>query len=161
MSALDLYVHELVAQTALKIFDGSKPLPTGFGKLAIGATNVLLYKANPTTFSNQIDLEIRASLERRTFQFPADIADGIRCISDIELWNELALAEGANEHTKIAQAKALKAQLTQIVNRRNKIVHEADLQPAIPRIPWPISASDVQIVSKFIKKIVGHIDHLV
>ena len=160
VSALDLFVHELIAQTAGDILAGTKPVPAGFGKLCVGAANILLSKSNPSTFLSQIDLEIRSTLERRTFQYPTDIADGLKCISDKELWNEIALADGATEQTKASHAKALKAQLTQIVNRRNKIVHEADLQPAVPRTPWPISENDVLTVRSFIEKTVVYIHAL-
>jgi hypothetical protein len=161
VSALDLYVHELIAQTSVEILVGTKPAPVGFAKLAIGATNILLSKSNAAAFQSQVDLEIRSNLERRTFQFPTDIADGIRCISDKELWNEIALADGATEATKTTHAKSIKAQLTQIVRRRNKIVHEADLQPAVPRTPWPIAANDVKLVRDFIERMVRYIDALV
>jgi hypothetical protein len=41
------------------------------------------------------DLEIRTKLARVTDQFPDDIADGIRMVSPIELWNEIARHHGA------------------------------------------------------------------
>ena len=42
-----------------------------------------------------------------TFQLPEDIADGIRLVSGTELWNEVALAKGANAVTKTAVAMNL------------------------------------------------------
>jgi hypothetical protein len=161
VSALDLYVHELVAQGLGEIIAGNRRQATGFSKFPIDAGSVLILKQNPTSFQSQVDLEIRSKLERRTFQFPADIADAIRYISDVELWNAVALTDGATEQTKTQHAKAIKNQLTQIANRRNKIVHEADLQPAIPRVPWPISPADVGTVKSFIEKIVRAIDSVV
>ncbi|KAB2907691.1 MAG: hypothetical protein F9K30_23810 [Dechloromonas sp.] len=161
VSALDLYVHELVAQRLGEIFAGTRPSVSGFAKFQIDAAGLLALKQNPATFQNHIDLEVRSKLERRTFQYPVDIADGIRCISDVELWNSVALADGATEQTKVSHAKTIKSQLTQIVNRRNKIVHEADLQPVVPRVPWPISTSDVLTVRTFVEKTVKAIDTVV
>ena len=45
--------------------------------------------------------------------------------------------------------------------RRNKIVHEGDLQPTVPRIPWPISRSDLADVTSFIANVVSAIDAIV
>jgi hypothetical protein len=64
-------------------------------------------------------------------------------VSPIELWNEIVNYHGAEPAAVKNEAGALRGELTQIVNRRNKIVHEGDLQPSVPRIPWPITRQDV------------------
>ena len=107
------------------------------------------------------DLEVRSKRSRVTYQFPEDIADGIRFVSDSELWNEIALAKGATVATKAAVAKNLKKNLSIIVERRNKITHEGDLQPSIPRTPWPITRADVSYVASFIEHLVRTIDKIV
>lgn len=149
VSALDLYIHETVAQNLLKIFQGQRPVCPGYSKLQISSDALMRIHTNgpglvsETTF----DLEIRTRLARATYQFPDDIADGIRMISPLELWIEIAKHDGATTPSEIKlRAAALKGELTQIVNRRNKIVHEGDLQPSLPRTPWPIERSDVVFV---------------
>lgn len=156
VSTLDLYVHELVAQGMLHTIVGARPQAAAFSKFQIDVD--LLVMPNVVNFQSKIDLQIRSKLERRTFQLPDDISEGVRYISNVELWNSVALADGATEQAKVAHSKSIRAQLTQIVNRRNKIVHEADLQPAIPRTPWPISRADLTTVRSFIEKIVRFID---
>jgi len=47
------------------------------------------------------------------------------------------------------------------VERRNKIVHEGDLQHSIPRTPWPITRPDVSYVVQFIWDLVRTIDMVV
>jgi hypothetical protein len=67
--------------------------------------------------------------------------------------------QGATEATKSDRAKRLKRTLSAIVERRNKIAHEGDLQSTlIPAVPWPISQADLATVSTFIEKIVLSID---
>jgi len=158
VSALELYIHEIVAQNIADIISGSRPQPAGFSKFQISTASLLLVKSNPSGLQSALDLEVRSRLERWTFQYPADIADGIRLISDVELWNEVALSDGATEQTKVGHAKTIKNQLTQIVNRRNKIVHEADLRPGVPRTPWPIAVADVATVRIFLEKLVHSVD---
>lgn len=163
VSALDLYVHELVATRMLETFDGLRPPSVAFGRFAASADLLMRTRHASDTEANSraFDLEIRNRLSLVTYQSPDNIADGIRLISDIELWNEIALANGATASTKQAAAKALKLGLSLIVERRNKIVHEGDLQPSVPRIPWAINRADVDHVSSVIEKIVVSIDDLI
>src|SRR6516165_6833506 len=144
VSALDLYVHELVAQNMMKIFEGSRNGCSGFSKFHCSSDTLLRIKHAVTQADANaaFDLEVRSKLSRVTYQFPEDIADGIRLVSGIELWNEIALAKGATATTKGDIAKSLKKDLSLIVERRNKIAHEGDLQLSIPRTPWPITSAD-------------------
>ena len=159
VSALDLYIHEVVSQNLLKIFQGTRPVSPGYSKLQISSDTLMrIHASGPGITSDAaFDLEIRTKIARVTYQFPDDIADGIRMVSPVELWNEIAKHLGAAPAVVKNEAGLLKGELTQIVNRRNKIVHEGDLQPNIPRIPWPISRQDVDHVKTTIERIVGGI----
>lgn len=69
-----------------------------------------------------LENEIRERLGYQSFQQADKIADAIRYISDKKLWDEVA--------NKISRpAKDIKQQLNSIVDRRNKIAHEADIDP--------------------------------
>jgi hypothetical protein len=96
-----------------------------------------------------------------TYQFPDDIADGIRLVSACELWNEIALSKGATAANKTTQAKSIKKDLFLLVERRNKIAHEGDLQPLVPRAPWPIARTDVSYAAEFIEDLVRRINDIV
>ena len=163
VGALDLYVHELVTQNMVSIFEGVRSSCPGFSKFHCSSDALLRirYASTPADASAAFDLEVRSKLSRVTYQFPEDIADGIRLISACELWNDIALAKGATAATKSSLAKSLKRDLSLIVERRNKIVHEGDLQPSIPRTPWPISRADVTYAAKFIEDLVRTIDCIV
>jgi len=163
VSALDLYVHELVTQNMVSIFEGVRSSCPGFSKFHCSSDALLRirYASTPADASAAFDLEVRSKLSRVTYQFPEDIADGIRLISACELWNDIALAKGATAATKSSLAKSLKRDLSLVVERRNKIVHEGDLQPSIPRTPWPISRVDVSYAAKFIEELVRTIDGIV
>lgn len=163
VSALDLYVHELVSQNLLKIFDGTRPSCAGFNRLQISSETLIRIKNSITASekSTAFDLDVRTKLGRVTYQYPDDIADGIRLISPCKLWNEVAAKMGGTPATISADTEALKKQLSLIVDRRNKIVHEGDLQPGIPRTPWPINQNDVAYVTRFIGDVVIAIDSIV
>jgi RiboL-PSP-HEPN len=156
VSALDLYVHELVSQRMLAIFESRVVIPRGYAafKIPVETMNRIRVAATPPDASAAFDFEVRRQLGLLTFQHPDNIAEGIRLCSDLELWNTIALELGATESQKHNQAKILKGTLSRIVERRNKIAHEGDLKPGLPRTPWPITQHDISTVTEFIEKLV-------
>lgn len=164
VSALDLYIHELVAQRMLDIYDGVNPTTQQFlqFKVSVETLNRNRSSSVPTDARSAFELDVRSTLSRITYQDPDSIANGIRIVSNIELWNELAkITQGATDSNKADFAKVIRKDLSLIVSRRNKIAHEGDLQPSSPRKPWPISQSDLIIVTRNIEKIVNAIDSIV
>lgn len=163
VSALDLYVHELVAQMLVAIFEGRRASCVAYLKFQISAEtlNRIRAAATPSEASAAFDLYVRGSLSRITYQFPDDIADGVRLCSPVELWHEVAMKLCATPATKTAAAKTLKTQLSLIVRRRNAIAHEGDLKQTLPREPWPVSRADLAIVAGFIEQVVRAIDGVV
>jgi hypothetical protein len=160
VSALDLFVHELTAQKMLAIFRNVHPITPAFTRfqLTYEAMNRIRFAPSPDEAASAFDLEVRTQFSRKTFQDPEEIAHAIRHCSEIELWNEIALCLGASASEKIEKAKSLKRELSLIVQRRNKIVHEGDLQPQIPRVPWPITKSDLAFVASSVDNVVRSIN---
>lgn len=163
VSALDLYVHELIAQSMVAIFEGRRPVTPAYLRFQVSNEAMERIRAaiTPTEATAAFDLYVRSQLGRLTYQAPEDISDGIRLCSTIELWNEIALILGATPSTKTDEAKNLKRQLSLIVRRRNIIAHEGDLQQSPLRDPWPINQTDLTVVSGHIEQVVRAIDRVV
>lgn len=163
VSALDLYIHELVAQNLVLTFEGKRSATPAFARFQISSDALLRIQTatTPDAKRTAFDLEVRTRLGRITYQYPDDIADGVRMISTCKLWNEVALKFGATHANVSAVTESVKKQLSIIVDCRNKIVHEGDLQPSVPRTPWPIDQADVTEVATFISKLVEAIDSVV
>ncbi|MEB3341382.1 hypothetical protein [Okeania sp.] len=70
--------------------------------------------------------EIRKSLGYKSFQRLDKIADAIRLISDQKLWDEVGAQMGKPKPEDIKQ---IKEQLSWIVDRRDQIAHEVDIEP--------------------------------
>lgn len=95
--------------------------------------------------------EVRDRLGYQSFQQPEKIADAIRLISDQKLWDEVAAKLGRS-------AKEVKSQLGLIVDRRNKIAHEADIDPTFGiGNRWNIDESQVNDAVNFIEQVVESI----
>lgn len=163
VSALDLYVHEVIAQSMVAIFEGRRLTTPAYLRFQVSneALDRIRGASTPTEASAAFDLYVRTQLGRITYQFPDDISDGIRLCSEVELWNEIALALGATTSTKNERAKNHKRQLSLIVRRRNAIAHEGDLQQTPLRDPWPIRQADLSEISHFIESVVRAIDTII
>jgi hypothetical protein len=163
VSALDLYVHELVAQRMVSIFEGRLPATDAFQRFQVSAEtlNRIRSAQSAVDAAAAFDLHVRQALGRITYQFPDPIAEGVRLCSPVELWNAIALHTGATEATKSTTAKSLKTDLSLIAGRRNRIAHEGDLGPTQPREPLPITRADLVAVRDRIDQIVRAIDAVV
>ena len=163
VSALDLYVHELVAQLMVATFEGRRRPSPAYMKFQV--SNETLDRIRTAATAAQagaaFDFAVRDQLSYLTFQDPDKIADGVRRCTDVELWNEVALKLGATPAAKVDKAKSLKKELSILVQRRNRIAHEGDLQPSPLREPWPISQADLVFVRDQIEQIVRAIDAVV
>ncbi len=163
VSALDLYIHELVATHMVNIFIGKRPICPGFARFQVSGDAMMRIHGG-TNISDRamvFDLEVRTRLSRVTYQYPDDIAEGVRLISECRLWHEVSEELGPTAAGAAVKSEWLKKELSLIINRRNKIVHEGDLQPGIPRLPWPITRSDVNYITGFIWELVEAIDNIV
>jgi hypothetical protein len=162
ISALDLYIHELVAQTMLAIFEGRRAPTPAYLRFEVSMDTLDRIRAAATASdaSAAFDLYVRTYLSRITYQAPDDIAEGVRLCSTVELWNHVALTLGATPATKSDEAKRLKTQLSLAVRRRNSIAHEGDLQQTPLREPWPISRADLTFVAGHVEQLVRTIDTL-
>lgn len=163
VSALDLFVHELVEQKMMAIFEGRRPTCPGYSRFSCKTETLhRVHNAkNLTEASAAFNLEIRTTLGRITFQMPNDIADGVRMVSSCELWKEIAMRRGVTGAAVETLASSLKKDLSLIVLRRNKIAHEGDLLPTVPRTPWSITRADVDVAAALIRGIVDDIDAIV
>lgn len=172
VAALDLYIHELTAQRMIAIFEGRLPVTPAFQRFEltnetvdrirsaiVGSAPAVNHAPVPAT--NAFDLFIRATLGRRTFQYPDEIADAVRLTSVVDLWNSIAGHLGSTPNKRNDDAKVIKRSLSLIVDRRNKIAHEGDLEVAYPRTTRPINRNDVGVVGREINRIVRAIDAVV
>ena len=154
VSALDHFVHELTRLGMLECWRGKRPITDAFRKfsLSTGATLAMIGSLNQAEaiFEN----EIRNRHSYATFQQPDRIADAVRLFSSVPLWEEVASRLGTTS-TNTKNALAL------IVDRRNKIAHEADVDPSYPGQRWPIDRALVDGMLSTVEGIVQAISAVV
>lgn len=145
VSALDHYIHEVTRTGMLEIYKGLRPPTNAFGRFQVPIDAAMMGIAGSGTTS-WFETEIREKHGFLAFQHPDKIADAIRLFSSCELWPQVATNLGV-------PTQDLKNRLKLIVERRNKIAHEADLDPSFPGVRWPITTDDARNTVKFIEDI--------
>jgi hypothetical protein len=130
----------------LEALDGRRPQTLAFQKFSVSLDSALQIRT--ATNNIWLETEIRSRHGFLSFQQPDKIADAIRLISPIELWNEVGVSLNRS-------AADIKSKLQLIVDRRNKIAHEADIDPTYPgsSVRWPITATMVSDAANFIEEI--------
>ena len=145
VSTLDHYVHEIVRLNMLEIFRGNRPETPAFLRFQISLESARQAINTPTS-TEWLDDEIRTRHGWQSFQHPDKIADAIRLISDVKLW------EAVGNHLGMLPQDA-RGQLNRIINRRNQIAHEADMDPDLPDTRWSIDETLVDDAVNFIEQI--------
>ena len=145
VSALDHYIHEITRIGMLEIYDGMRPPTNAFLRFQV-ALDAALRGFDEQSGSAWLETEIREKHGYLAFQHPDKIADAVRLFSSCELWPSVAVQLGQT-------AQEVKDELRLIVDRRNKIVHEADLDPSYPGVRWPISPADSAHTVDFIQSV--------
>lgn len=133
VSALDHFIHEHVRLGMLQICEGNRVQTDAYKKFKIPLSSAHLSQ-DPATNGLWLDEAIREHHSWHSFQDPTKIAEAIRIISPVCLWDEVGKKLGKS-------AQDVKTILKLIVDRRNKIAHEADLDPTSPGVRWPITQS--------------------
>ena len=145
VSALDHYIHEITRIGMLDIYTGKRPSTPAFLRFRI-TMDIAMKELASQGGSTWLETEIREKHGYLAFQHPDKIADAVKLFYSDELWPSVALQIGLT-------AQDVKNDLRLIVDRRNKIVHEADLDPSYPGTRWPISPSDSSRTIDFIQRV--------
>lgn len=156
VSALDCYIHDLVRIGMIKIFQSAGEEPNAFLNFGVSLNfvkNLLgcrLESAKNTVFEQ----EIRRLHGFKTFQSADNIAQALSFIGISSIWDKVGNA------TNIPVAD-LKTELNVIVDRRNRIVHEGDIDPSLGiGLKYPIDIETVQKAVDFINSIVQSIQNI-
>lgn len=148
VSAPDHYIHEVVRLGMLEAYQGIRLRTVQFQGFQVSLGSATgMSSTLQSTKDTWIDEEIRSRNSFRILQTPENIASAIRLISDVTLWDQVA------RHMN-ASTEQVKNRLRLIVDRRNKIAHEADMSPFPYQDRWPINRHMVTNAVDFPEQVV-------
>ena len=147
VSALDQFVHEVVRLGMLDSYRGSRLRTKSFLTFQVSLGGML---DGPDSANGEqwLDDQIRTRNGYRSFQTPDNIADAVRLVSEVQLWNEIA------NHMSMS-SQEVRERLQLIVDRRNQIAHEADVNPSPYEDRFSIDRQMVTETVDFIEDVVA------
>lgn len=152
VSAFDYYIHDVVREGMLKIFEGTRSGNECYDKFSITlkALNLIISTNDQNIRKQLLDNEIRKINSKHSYQAPTNVERALALIEVKSIWRSVSLI------LRMPKDDIVK-ELGLIVNRRNKIAHEADIDP-ITNDKTQIDRNTVDDVKLFIVKLVNAID---
>ena len=151
VSSLDYFIHAIVRIGMVEAYRRERDRTPAFLRFQVTLEGIL--QASSGLGSEEwLDQQIRERHGYQSFHTPDNIADVIRLMSDVSLWDEVA------QEQRI-EAQEVKDRLKLIVQRRNKIAHEADIMPdpagqiAYSDLRSPIDQGMVDSAIEFIEQV--------
>lgn len=142
VSALDAFIHEVIRVGMVQILRGGRKQTPEYQKQKV-TFNQISFSPDYAWF----DRIILEQHQEKSYQNPKKISEGIKLISDIDLWAEIS--KQLNE-----PADNVNHKLKLIVDRRNQIAHEADIDRGLAApIRRGIDLLDVKDTVNFIEKL--------
>ena len=122
LSSLDYFIHAIVRVGMLEAYRAERVRTPAFLRFQV-TLEAILQASSEGDSEAWLDQQIRDSHGHQSFQTPESIADAVRLIiSGPSLWDEVAQLQGID-------TQEVRDRLKLIVQRRNKIAHEADIMP--------------------------------
>lgn len=145
VSALDYFIHELARLGMIECAKGTRAKTDAYLRFAMplsAAESAIAGSAHEVWVGETV----RERHSWQSFQDPDKLADAVRLMSPVKLWEAVGNELGV-------PPKDVKTRLKLIVDRRNQIAHEADLDPTSPGARWPINAPLVSDTVDFIETV--------
>ena len=153
VSALDHYIYEITRKGMLEIYNGTRSPTNAYSKFQISIETIQSITSGQIG-SELLENAIREKHSYLSFQHPDKIADATRLFSEEPLWVEI----GNRMSMPVIDVKN---RLKLIIERRNKIAHEADMDPSYPGARWPITKTDVLNTISFIENVCQQIHSII
>lgn len=155
VSALDYFVHEIIRIGILEIYNKKRKATKEFKEFIFTTDKeILLKKAILEDKDNKwLDYQIRYRNGFKSFQQADKIEEAMLLIENRSIWSEIAILLEDDKNS-------LKKRLDLIIDRRNQIAHEADIEPIYKELR-EIKVEDVNDSIVFIENIVASISSIV
>ena len=154
VSAFDFYIHEIVKAGLIEIYLNNRTITNQSKQFPISMESVINALNSSPTDVYWLEKEIKEKLGWRSFQRSDKVNEALKYIIDNQIWNRIS--------TEIdQQPEHIKKELDLIIDRRNKIVHEADIDPSSPGARWPIDESMTLDAIDFLEHLVDAIDKII
>lgn len=157
VSALDCYIHDLVRFRMASLLSLRSSLSTAFLNVGV-SMNFVTQALGSASIADQTALfeqEIRRLHGVKTFQKASSISEALSLIGLQQVWDKVGAELGR-------QTTDIRTQLDLLVDRRNGIAHEGDIDPSAGfALKYPIDLTTTRKAADFIDDMVKAIHKVV
>lgn len=149
VSSFDFFAHEIAAVEARHRFTNS------VATRKIHLPMEIFTAASPAEREANAENHVRETNSYKAFVDPGKLAELLACYCD-EPWLKISASYSAVNGATLPDS--MKAQLRSIWKRRNKIAHEADINPTLAGVSlWPIDKVDTESTIDFLQKLAAEL----
>jgi hypothetical protein len=144
VSAFDKLIHDVIRIGMLEIFDNRRPSTPKYltESISILTYNELISATIPPK-EYIFEQAIFKKLKTFSYQEPSKVAEGLSYIwEEKQKWQKISLRMNMDE-------KTVKTTLKLIADRRNSIVHEADIDPTTNQ-KYSINKAECEFITNFL-----------
>ena len=157
VSAVDCYIHDVVRTEMKRRFKegGNEPKAYLNFQVSLGSVKQIVTETSDTVRLTLLEQEIRRLHAFRTFQSADNISQALALIGVTAIWDKVG-------NSLRIPPPDVRARLAIIVDRRNRIAHESDIDPAMGMgTKYPIDHPMVQQAVQFLNDMVHAIHSIV
>ena len=159
ISAFDRFMHDFVTDRFMFLLVSNAPVPDRARNIKIGFNVLCSLNDNASVNAyNEVERALREHLSWQSFQHPDKVSSVLSALFNGEIWSKLS-------SRMVMSERDAKNTLELIVDRRDKIAHEADIRnesiasgSGIEK--YPIDVATVSDALSFIENLVDSINAL-
>lgn len=154
VSAFDCYIHDIVRKGLINIFDAQRAGNSKYDSFCIPISVVkqMLTIESETEKHELLEISIKKILSKDSYQSPSSIENALQLISIKKIWSSI-------KDEMQMSPEDITRKLGIIINRRNKIAHEADIKNHVDTTKNDIEREDIDEIIDFISNLVGSINN--
>lgn len=147
VSALDCFIHDLIKQGMVETYEGNRIASNQLSTYQIPFKFLKLIENSEQLDDKLAYLEnaIKENNSKDSYQSPKSIEYALQLINITSVWKNVASLMNL-------KAEDIKGELSLIIDRRNKIAHEADYD-ALTGSKYPIDRQNINDVIQFIESL--------
>lgn len=153
VSAFDCFIHDIVRKGIVDIFENQREGDSKYNNFCIPISIVkqMLTTDNESERQELLQVSVKKILSKDSYQSPSSIENALQIISITKIWSSI------REEMQMSPDD-IKRKLGVIINRRNKIAHEADIKNHVDSTKNEIERDDIDDVIDFITKLTESIN---
>ena len=156
VGAADHWLHEELFRRVTELAaDPGAELPAKLQKFQLPLSVIEAVRREEQTMSEAVLHHVKTKWGHESFHSPRKIAEAYGLVTDIDLWDKVARRlNDWNQHRTTRSSQSVRKRFSNVIDRRNKIAHHADLEDGDLKQRRPLTAGEVNDAVDWLERVV-------